>query len=66
MVGPTHTSNYHDKLYYTNQFPQTLNDSYENFLQKYNEGQRYGDDLLIIDKRPITINKITPLRGGGY
>ena len=67
MEGAQHLSTPHAKLYYLNQLPNTKDTSYKDFLEKYTTRE---DNLLIIDKRPISN---TPLKktnssggGGGY
>tara|TARA_Y100001973_G_scaffold106647_1_gene186121 strand:+ start:12075 stop:13652 length:1578 start_codon:yes stop_codon:yes gene_type:complete len=41
MVGATHTTTYHDTLYYFNQLPRPMDTSYEDFLQNYQKVDCY-------------------------
>ena len=54
MVGAQHTPLNHAKLYYSNQLPKVMGSEYEDFI---NGLDKTGDSLLIIDKRPIKIEK---------
>jgi len=73
MVGAEHSSISHHKLYYPNQLLKTGNSKYQDFIEGLD---KTGDNLLIIDKRPVKTEKAaavevkqqttsTPSYGGG-